>query len=491
MFANGCAICRTLLFESSVWKVKLFRMKNSKLVELLSSLDYRERSRLRKFVISPYFNENEEVARLLSVLVTGFDGTRELLWEEMYPGEPYDDLRLRHLMSDLMRLLERFLGIVEIEKRPGIMQAGLMRSLRKRGSTRLYDFVWRKYQRKSQSSLMGSEVFLERYLLQAEHNSYLENTANRSGVTNLQHAVNDLDIFYLFNKLKYSCTILNNRKVVDIDFENALLDDILQHLEQASFADQPAIAIYFEIYRMLTDPTNLAPYYSLKALVEAHSKSFEHGEARDIYAFALNYCIGKINQGRNEFLREIFEWYSQGLEEEILMEKGRLSPWDYKNIVVVGLRLDETVWVEKFIFGYRDLIPHEHRENAFTYNLAKLYFSRHEYGEVLKLLQKVEYEDVFYNLDSKVMQLKIYYELEEFEALDSLIDSFRTFLRRNRLISDHHRTNYLNLIRFVKKLSRLRPRDKKRLDALQKEIAATHQLADTKWLKEKVASIAP
>lgn len=464
-------------------------MKNSKLVELLSRLDYRERARLRKFILSPYFNENEDVARLLSVLISQNSESREGIWEEIYPEELYDDLRLRHLMSDLMRLMERFLAIAEVEKRPGIMQAGLMRSLRKREAPRLYDFVWRKYQRKNRNSLMGSEVFLERYLLQAEHNSYLENTANRSGVTNLQHAVNDLDIFYLFNKLKYSCTILNNRKVVDIDFENALLDDILQHLEQASFSDQPAISIYFEIYRMLTNPEDLEHYYAMKGLVEAHSQEFEHVEARDIYAFALNYCIGKINQGRSEFLREIFEWYSQGLEEKILLEKGRLSPWDYKNIVVVGLRLDESVWVDTFIHRYRDLIPQEHRENAFTYNLAKLHFSRNEYGDVLKLLQKVEYEDVFYNLDSKVMQLKIYYEMEEFEALDSLIDSFRTFLRRNRLISDHHRTNYLNLIRFVKKLSRLRPRDKKRLETLQKEIAATDQLADTNWLNEKVAAI--
>ncbi|MEM0996933.1 MAG: hypothetical protein AAGN35_07635 [Bacteroidota bacterium] len=462
-------------------------MEGSKLVQLLRSLDYRERARLKKFVVSPFFNENEEVARLLALLMTVVPASREAAWRELFPERPFADLRMRHLMSDLMRLTERFLAVCEAERRPVQMQLHLLRALGRRPAPRLYEFVWRKADRKRGKFPLGSEALLEQFQLQAEYDSFLENRANRSGITNLQRTIDDLDTFYLFSKLKYTCNVLNNQRVMDVGGDHSLLDGLLDHLAQSDLSSHPGIAIYYRIYRMLTDPKESAHYFALKALLEAHAANFAPEEARDMYSFALNFCIGKINQGDSEYLREIFGLYRAGLAGQVMLEQGRLSPWDYKNIVVVALRLGEFSWAEQFIRQYKEHIAAEHRANAFTYNLAKLFFYRKEYGEVLKLLQKVEYEDVFYNLDSKVMLLKIYYELAETEALDSLLESFRTYLRRNRLISDPHRTNYLNLIRFVRRLSRLRPNDQARLQQIRADVAQCQQLADANWLWEKLA----
>lgn len=464
-------------------------MQSSKLGELLAGLTYKEGKRLRKFVRSPYFNESDDLVALLHLLLQqGGEEARPRIWRQLYPESAYDDLKLRHLMSDLMRLVERFLAISEAESEPGLMRVQLLKMLRRKEAHRLYEFTARKQQRKRSRgiTLLDGDAFLQAYMLEAEHNTWLEQTAPRSGQSNLQATVNSLDTFYLFSKLKYSCMILNNQNIVDIDYQNLLLEEILTHLEKNAYEDVPAITIYYQIYGMLTQPEADEHYRRLKRLLEAHSMQFTPNEAREMYSFALNYCIGRINKGDISFLREIFELYREVLDRKTLLDKGRLTPWDYKNIVVVGLRLEEFGWVEQFIKQYREMIAPEYRDNAFTYNLAKLHFYRHEYGAVLKLLQQVEYEDVFYNLDSKVMLLKIYFESREVDALDSLIDSFRIFLRRNKVISDHHRTNYLNLIRFVKKLSRLRPGDSRRLKKIRDEVAGTQQLADVNWLRTKL-----
>ena len=102
-------------------------------------------------------------------------------------------------------------------------------------------------------------------------------------------------------------------------------------------------------------------------------------------------------------------------------------------------------------------------------------------------MQTVEYSDVFYILDSKSMLLKSYYELNENDSLFSLCNSFSILLRRKKLISENHRVNHLNFIRFVKSLMRLDAKDNAKIKLLKKEIEQANKVADKSWLLEKIA----
>ncbi len=439
-------------------------------------------------MLSPYFNEQKRINALFELIVQGPEVLEKAsVWAELYPNEAYNDIVLRRLMSELLGLIVRFLSIEQGKKSPVLGQVALLQVLREKDAAKLYEFYFRKFSRQPSPELLHDGTYLDAYLLESEQNTWLERSANRSGVTNLDESIASLDKFYLFNKLKYACTRLNNRNVLGGDFQDILLEGLLQQLDSSPYGADPAILIYLRIYQMLTRKDETEHYHILRKMLSESALLFAVEEARHLYAFAMNYCIGGINKGDGFFLREIFDLYKEALARKILLENGNLSPWDFKNIVVVGLRLSEFAWVEEFIFSYKDNIVLEKRENAFTYNLAKLHFYKKQYSEVLQLLQKLEYEDVFYNLDAKVMLLKIYFESRETEALDSLIDSFRSFLRRNKLISDSHRTNYLNLLLFVKKLSRLRYGDKKRLKQIQMKFEETKQVADRDWLREKMA----
>lgn len=464
-------------------------MIGTKLGEMLSLLDRKEMGRFLSFVRSPYFNENQSLVRLAEVLAEmGADAERNAVWAVICPGREFDDLCLRRWASELLVLAAAFVVQEQVKKQPEVQNVQLLDALREREAHNLYAFYHRKQQPdpKEAAPALDSQSLLHSYLLEAGHNAWLAAQANRSGITNLDAAVANLDRFYLFNKLKYACTLLNNRNIVGTAGQDPFIEGLLRELTTQRFEDDPAIALYFRIYQMLSRPEEGLHYPQLRLMLTQYAQAFTREEARHLYAFALNYCIGRINAGEGAFLREIFGLYQEALERHALLERDRLSPWDYKNIVVVGLRLSEFAWVESFIHGYRDRIPADHRDNAFTYNLAKLHFYKRQYSEVLRLLQVLEYEDVFYNLDAKTMLLKIYFELHEIEALDSLIESFRTFLRRNRLISDSHRTNYLNLILFVKKLSRVRYGDQKRLLKIKADFEATRQIADADWLREKM-----
>jgi hypothetical protein len=57
---------------------------------------------------------------------------------------------------------------------------------------------------------------------------------------------------------------------------------------------------------------------------------------------------------------------------------------------------------------------------------------------VLHLLGTVEYDDVFYQLDAKTTLMKTYFELDEFQPLQSLKESFRILLSRKKGIPKHN-----------------------------------------------------
>jgi len=103
------------------------------------------------------------------------------------------------------------------------------------------------------------------------------------------------------------------------------------------------------------------------------------------------------------------------------------------------------------------------------------------------LLQKVDFDDVLNNLDARRMLLRIYYELGEFEALHSLLDSFKTYISRQKDVG-YHKDNYLNLIRFVKKMIRYDLSDPKTRSALVDEIKNTPAFTEQSWLLKQLES---
>src|SRR5690606_395416 len=133
----------------------------------------------------------------------------------------------------------------------------------------------------------------------------------------------------------------------------------------------------------------------------------------------------------------------------------------------------------------KEKLAPKYRENAFTYNLAWLHFFRGEFRKTLRLLSNVEYMDVYYILDSKILLLKTYFVLEDADGFYSLADSFYVYLRRNALISSYQKPICLNFVKFAKKLMKARLGNRKDAVGLENEIRTTGQVASISWLLKK------
>ncbi|MEO1262629.1 MAG: hypothetical protein AAFZ15_27735 [Bacteroidota bacterium] len=265
----------------------------------------------------------------------------------------------------------------------------------------------------------------------------------------------------------------------------------MEHIDKYKYEEVPPIAVYHQIYLTNADAENVEHYYRLMKLLDRFGDLFPKDEAEFIYGFALNYCIKKLNQGSRQFLEEYFNVFEILLDRELLIKDGELSPWHFRNIVVIALRLGKTEWSKSFIEKYKEYLPSNMRINAVKFNLAQVYFYQKQFEKVIELLSTVEYEDLSYDLNSKVMLLVTYYEIDEVDALHSFLESFRTYLNRHKDIPLQRRTPYNNLIKIVKKIDRLIAGDNNAINKIKEDInkIGDGNIANITWLKEKIAEL--
>lgn len=473
-------------------------MKSSKLYSILEYFDKYEQNRLRKFIFSPYFNKNQAIVGLFDLLVAHINQQisgeleKKDIWKEVHGESPFDDVLFRKNCSDLLKLIESFLAQQEYESNPIYKANFLIKAVGDRKMSKLFNSSIRTARRLSDQQLYRTTNFyLGQYQLERNFYDLKELGHDRTAKKNVEAILNNLDRFYLAEKLRYSCTALSQQELVSLEYKLLFIDEILEHINKYKYEDVPPIAIYYQIYLTNTEAEDTSHYFKLMSLLEEFGDLFPREEAEFIYGFALNYCIRTVNKGNQAFLEEYFSVFVILLEKELIINDGELSPWHFRNINTAALRLGKTVWAENFIKQYQKYLPEAMRDNAVSFNLAQVYMYQKEFNKVIRTLQTVDYDDFTYNLNSKVMLLSSYYEMDDIEPLYSLMESFRTYLNRHKDFSASRRVLYTNLIKFTKQLTKIMPGDKKAIDKLRAEVAKAEEkgIASITWLKEKIAEI--
>lgn len=471
-------------------------MLNSKLISILKTFSAREVTDFERLVNSPFFNVNADVSALFGLLKKQFPDLDEkklekkTIFKNLFSGKRYNEQKLRYVMTDLTRLLEEYLIQMQFSENEMLKKHLLLQSLNERDLDKYFlQQIADAYSIQNKTPFRHSVYYERQAMLEEDSYSFTSRKENRSIDSSLQSLVDNIDIHYITKKLKYSCEIINRMNVVKVEYNISFLDNTLEFLKQNSFSHVPAIMVYFQVLLTLRESENEKHYSKLKTLLAQHIDKFPNAELRDIYGFVQNYCIRQINLGNNNYLRELFENYKILLNKEIIIENGSLAQFDFKNIVTIALRLDEFKWTENFIQKYSPLLSADFRKNAINYNLARLHYSKKQYRDALRLLLAVEFTDVYYHLDSKSLLLRIYYELEDWEPLLSLFNTFKIYLKRNKLISEYQRSTYTNLVKFVRKLTRIKMGSKLPLEKVKQEIEQVKQIADLTWLQNKVEEL--
>ena len=463
-------------------------MKGSKLLVLLSTFTKAELKEFNKFVSSPFFNNRKEVIPFfnhLQKLAPDFPDKnvgREAVYKQVFPGRPYSEQHLQKLMNYLLKLAEKYIGQKAMQEDYLQEEYYILKGMQQRSLSRHFAFLLKRVQSRLPAVPLRNSNFFRKQFLFSQLASFEQHSQNnmRSYNENLQESSNLLDLFYLAEKLKHSCAMVNNQRYVKDPYDLGLLAAAEEMLNEEKYARHPVINTYAHILQLLQQKQ---PEQNLRVLLQSLEQFldyFDEEERLSLHYYGINHYSDYLKSGEERFLEKTLDLYMSGLENGSLLPHGQLAYWDFKNIIKLATGLKKYDWIEDFIHQYHPKLPAEHREDALHFNLAALHFHKKEFEKAMDQLTLVTYSDIYYQLDSKAMLLKIYYESGEFEAVQSMLPAYNMLIRRTDQIHPSTQQSFLNFCKILRQLAREKINS---LPKIRESIENSPRLRNRHWLQ--------
>ncbi|MBP9705137.1 MAG: hypothetical protein KBD79_10320 [Chitinophagales bacterium] len=470
-------------------------MSIPKVISALHSLSQAKRKRFSKFLHSPYFNTRLKVIALgdyITELQSEEDWDSATAFDLVFGKKKFEPLPLNNVLSDLYKLLERFLRIEAMEQADDLKHAAEVKGILNISAPSVTKAFLRKKEKQDRQDPFG------KYQLYKLSDQFHFQQTRKNNNDDLIASQKNFTTHFLQQQLRTWCELLNRSNILSLEFDKNELSKFKTVLNQ--FEDDlqknPSIHLYYSIFQWLNNPADDDWYIGFPEKLIAHLDKLSENNAKEICAYVQNYCVKRINEGKENFLRELFNLFRLMIEKNLITDNNSLSQWTYKNIVTTGLRLKEFEETEQFIHEWYIKLPEAVRDNAYQYNLAVLHYESKQYKRAMQLLNKVHFTDPNYYLDAKCILLKIYFEQEAFESIHTLKDTVKIYLLREKLLSKNQKQLYKNLFNYTLKLYRLKYEsgylaDEKLQAALQKltnEIQQNELVANKAWLVRVLGS---
>jgi deoxyadenosine/deoxycytidine kinase len=94
-------------------------------------------------------------------------------------------------------------------------------------------------------------------------------------------------------------------------------------------------------------------------------------------------------------------------------------------------------------------------------------------------------------LDYKNLQVMVHYELGNYETVRTMLESYKSFIRRSGTVSKDNKVYYRNFVYYTEKLINfINNRNKTYIGSLTEKINTTDKLVYKDWLLKKVEILA-
>ncbi|CAN5542936.1 hypothetical protein BH10BAC5_BH10BAC5_29350 [soil metagenome] len=477
-------------------------MISRNLIKILSDFTKEEFEKFGDFVSSPYFNKQDQIRNFFNYLKNyypKFDPahlTKEAAHKNIYPHKIFVESRIRNLCSDLKLLAEKFMAIEAFAKESETVNIYKLQAFNLK---RNYDLFLKRYdeivKQKAKPDIADEWAAFNNIKLFSSKFTYLNaNNTTAEETENILKQLNDESVkFFLSFFFKNCHRILNKKRsffkygYMPKFFETAC--SILENNKE-DFKNETFIFLnYYSVLLYMNYDEN--SFKTLKEFVFNNFQKLSHGDATDSFTALINYCRTQSLKGNKEYEQRALDIYKFIDRSGFWNKYNKLRPTVYRTAAAVAGNCGDFKWGEKFINKYKSLQPEEHIESNYYLCYGRLYFDMHEYERSIGSLTKVMNEDPSYKYETDSLLMKIYYEIDETEALLSKIDSFRHWINNNgTVISDRYRVMFKTMVDSIDKLVKLKLKpDSYSIEVLKQKIEEDKSLVNRLWMLEKISHI--
>ncbi len=206
-------------------------MYKSKLYKILKVFSTYELEMLNNYINDPNFNKHDKVKELFTYIQLNFDSLvaleKEKVFKKLFPKEKFNDLKLRHLMSYTLKLVEEF-GYIQIEKQNSFEPIYKQLSF----------YSEKDFTKGIEETQYSFNTTLEKSKINTPQESYTKYNiytlfynhsikSNRTEIGLLQELNKSLDEFFILSKLKVACSIVNQQAIFNQTINDGFFKDIL------------------------------------------------------------------------------------------------------------------------------------------------------------------------------------------------------------------------------------------------------------------------
>ncbi len=463
-------------------------MRDSKLARIIDQLTKKEALIIRDSLLSPLL-DGKEYHLILFEYVLSYSKkrtnlTRAVINKEIYKNK-ISDAQLRLHMSELYRLISLCLVLINARADRSYQDEVLIDRYKENEDEKLYDSQFTNSMKRLNDHPYRNAGYYElKFELGFKLGTHISNS-NRTRDLNLQELLDDLDIISISKKLRQACFAVSHHSVYGQSYDYGLLSAYIDHIEKHNLTTVPSIRLYYSGYKMLSTPKEASYFNEFKKDIDELKHLFPADELQGIYRFAINQCIRLLNRGHLEYGVISLDLYEEALENKYLMVEGHLSRFTYRNIAAIAVKIGEYDRAESFTVHYKSALKKEEQNSAYHFNLALISYHRQDFDTALSSLQVVDFKDHLFNLAAKVIQMKVYYESEEYDLLDSHLDAMQMYIMRKKVIG-YHKINYKNILKMIRKLLKTNVNEKHAVEKLRDEINSLEVLTEKKWLLSRL-----
>ncbi len=477
-------------------------MENSKLLSHLRTFSREEGRDFHRWLLSPVHNRSGKLAPFFEYLrksAPQYHGRRlkiENVHKFLYRDLPFKEIRIQQLMTEMLQQLYDFWIYQRQKASPIERQMTLWKELSRRNLKLYAESVQKDIEKLLDSSAYESDRYnYAHFEFAREEHELIFALGQRDREPKLQEVSDSLDHFYYYQKLKFYCSSLMLARFSKIEYNFALITEILEKVDEANYSHHYGIQYYRHAVYALLDKGD-EHFFAMKALLQEQLLGEAAEDLQAMLLAARNYCIKKLNSNRREFLEELYELYQLEIKQGLIYVNGKIPAATYKNISTTAILLKRFDWLEQFLTDNQQAVS----PGSYHFNVAILRFSQGRYEEVVNLFEKADYDEVLLNLSAKAWLLKTYYELslqqpenDQYEdRLEAHITAFTAFLNRKRRSLPEHYLYYLNLARFSREMIRhSRPYnfDAEQLKSTLDKVLSIREVAEKGWLKRKIQAL--
>lgn len=487
-------------------------MKNSDLVEILEALDEGEQKGLLLF-LSQTPKARKECILIVEYLLAhinkqAWEGIQKInVYKQVFPNKPWVENKLAKLTGEALSLVRKFVAINTAQTHMSELQQlhYLQMFYQER---KLDNKFWATRQKINESAghlkwQTPSDFHLR---FQSENQALILNSIynKRKDDLNLINAIKALDEYYLIERQYLICHLLNQSLVAPINLTTfeSFLTSYIKIEESKWFFEQPLGQIFLKVTPLLSKSIT----YSARELMDfiaflREQESKIHPDFINLFELiASNYCIRKLNEGENVYLKILFENHQYRVKTgRIYIEGGMISPSEFLNIITLALRLQEFDWAKNFIETHKKkvlgVMP---SQQYYEFALANCLFYTKDYQETCRILMTSDFADIQCIITGRILEIKalaeqFYRENADHrvgEYLEDRVEAAILFFFRHKDLEASKKKMGKRFADTMKRIIHAEgKRDVQRLEIILQDIQKAEFIAERQWLTKLVEDL--